>query len=129
MGGASHPNLNPSPIPNPNPNPNPEPEPEPGLPDQPAGGSKRQRVGEVFDTAEEAAAAYAVACRRMLLEEDAEDEEGEEGDGPEGRSPRRRQHRAATAATAAAAPRRLAPPGAVPSVCGQASAAYLWQSA
>ena len=48
------------------------------------GGSKRQRVGEVFDTAEQAALAYAAACRRMLLEEAAEkeeeEEEGEEGE-------------------------------------------------
>ena len=34
-------------------------------------GKKRQRIGDVFDSAEQAAAAYAKACREMLLAEDA----------------------------------------------------------
>ena len=44
-------------------------------------GRKRLRVGDVFDTAEEAAKAYSIQCRVMLLQEmEDRDDEGGGGD-------------------------------------------------
>ena len=40
-------------------------------------GRKRRRVGLVFETAEEAAKAYAVECRQVLLDEVAAEKEAE----------------------------------------------------